>query len=122
MFITHNTRIKRGKIAYISVTPRYAALITPQNAIRSEQFHVLTFKGSRSVPKWSDVLLIQGARGRLRLSSANYYYLNWQIVNGHDHEPLMTTEPRRWKLLLRIVMEYSRLYLGDTINMCNTIR
>lgn len=32
-------------------TPRYAALITPQNAIRSEQFHVATLKGSRSAPE-----------------------------------------------------------------------
>jgi len=32
-------------------TRRYAALITPQNAIRSEQFHVATLKGSRSAPE-----------------------------------------------------------------------
>jgi len=48
-------------------TPRYAALIAPRNAIRSEQFHVATLKGSRSAPKWSDVLSIQGARERSRL-------------------------------------------------------
>lgn len=71
------TELIRGKIGGLSVplgvhnTPRYATLITPQNAIRSEQFHVATLKGSRSAPKWSDVLSIQNAWERSRLSTAD---------------------------------------------------